>query len=93
MRLAELSTRSLLPVHQAAVEHLTRLYRKTFGEVVTVGVGNGWNDVKFLAAVDVPVLVRSRYDIAIQKALPHCLMTQAPGPYGWNTALMELLAA
>jgi len=76
-----------------AVECLTALYRKAHGEVQTIGVGDGWNDVRFLSSVDVPVLVRSPYDTAIKRAEPRCIVTDAPGPHGWNHALLNLLAA
>jgi mannosyl-3-phosphoglycerate phosphatase len=76
-----------------AVESLVELYRRAHGEVRTIGIGDGWNDVGFLAGVDVPVLVRSRYDAAIKRAEPRCMVTDAPGPHGWNHALLELLAA
>lgn len=76
-----------------AVESLAALYRRAHGEVQTIGVGDGWNDVRFLSGMDVPVLVRSRFDAAIQRAEPRCMVTDAPGPHGWNHALLELLAA
>jgi len=76
-----------------AVSALSALYRKALGDVQTIGVGDGWNDVGFLASVDIPVLVRSRYDAAIKRAEPRCRVTEAPGPHGWNHAMLELLAA
>lgn len=76
-----------------AVECLASMYKKAYGEVVTIGVGDGWNDVRFLSSVDVPVLVRSRFDTAIRRAEPRCIVTDEPGPYGWNHAMLELLAA
>ncbi len=76
-----------------AVEHLSALYRRAYGEVQTIGVGDGWNDVRFLSSVDVPVLVRSPFDTAIKRAEPRCIVTDAPGPHGWNDALLSLMAA
>jgi mannosyl-3-phosphoglycerate phosphatase len=76
-----------------AVECLAALYRKAHREVQTIGVGDGWNDVQFLSAVDIPVLVRSRLDTAIKRVEPRCIVTDAPGPHGWNHAMLGLLAA
>jgi len=77
----------------SAVARLVELYRKAHGEILTIGVGDGWNDVRFLSSVDVPVLVRSRFDTAIKRAEPRCRVTDAPGPHGWNNAVLDLLAA
>ncbi|MCE5311259.1 MAG: HAD-IIB family hydrolase [Acidobacteriales bacterium] len=77
----------------SAVARLVELYRKAHGDILTIGVGDGWNDVRFLSSVDVPVLVRSRFDTAIKRAEPRCRVTDAPGPHGWNTAVLDLLAA
>lgn len=76
-----------------AVGLLADLYRAQHGEVTTAGLGDGWNDAKFLAAVDVPVLVRSRFDVALKKAIPRSIVTDEPGPHGWNSAVLQLLAA
>jgi mannosyl-3-phosphoglycerate phosphatase len=76
-----------------AVAGLSALLRKAHGEITTIGLGDGWNDVGLLASVDVPVLVRSRFDAAIKRAEPRCIVTSAPGPHGWNHAMLELLAA
>jgi len=76
-----------------AVRQLGALYRKAFGELVTVGVGDGWNDVKFLNAADIAIVVRSRFEDVIKKAVPHGLVTQFPGPHGWNEAVLQMMAA
>ncbi len=76
----------------AAVEYLTKLYRRAFGSVHTVGVGDGHNDARFLLAVDTPVIIRSRFAVALKLAVPHALVTDAPGPHGWSEALLPLLA-
>jgi mannosyl-3-phosphoglycerate phosphatase len=76
-----------------AVRRLGALYRKAFGDVVTVGVGDGWNDVKFLNAADIAIVVRSRFDAVVKKAVPHGLVTQFPGPHGWNEAVLQMIVA
>jgi len=75
-----------------AVEHLSKLYRRAFGSVETVGVGDGHNDTEFLKTVDVPIIVRSRFAVALKQAVPNAQVTDAPGPHGWNDAVLPLLA-
>jgi mannosyl-3-phosphoglycerate phosphatase len=75
-----------------AVDFLTRLYRKAFGRVETIGVGDGHNDAKFLSKVDIPIVIRSRYAIALKLAAPRSKITDAPGPHGWNEAVLRLLS-
>jgi mannosyl-3-phosphoglycerate phosphatase len=75
-----------------AVEYLTRLYRRAFGSVHTIGVGDGHNDAKFLMTVDTPVVIRSRFAVALKLAVPQSRVTASPGPHGWNEAILPLLA-
>jgi mannosyl-3-phosphoglycerate phosphatase len=76
-----------------AVGALLDFYRGEYGKVTTAGLGDGWNDAQFLATMDVSVLVRSRFDVALKKAIPRSIVTEAPGPHGWNSAVLQLLAA
>jgi len=76
----------------AAVTSLMKLYRRAFGAVRTVGVGNGHNDAGFLLAVDVPVIIRSRFAVALKLAVPHAYVTSTPGPHGWNEAVLPVVA-
>ena len=75
-----------------AVDCLSRLYRRKFGSVRTIGVGDGHNDAEFLMTVDLPVIIRSRFAVALKLAVPHGCVTTAPGPHGWNEAILPLLA-
>jgi mannosyl-3-phosphoglycerate phosphatase len=76
-----------------ALRRLSALYRQAYGELTVVALGDGWNDVGFLSAADRPVLVRSEYVAVLKRALPHGVVTSAPGPYGWNEAVLAVLAA
>ncbi len=76
-----------------ALGRLTTLFRKTFGEVRVVALGDGWNDVDFLRAADIPVLVRSPFAAVLKRAVPQGRVTRAPGPQGWNEAVLEAIAA
>lgn len=76
-----------------ALARLMVLFRKAFGEVHVVALGDGWNDVDFLKAADIPVLVRSAYATVLKRAVPRGQVTRAPGPHGWNEAVLEVVAA
>jgi mannosyl-3-phosphoglycerate phosphatase len=75
-----------------AVRLVTALYAKASEEVSTIGVGNAHNDADFLRAVDVPLLIQSRYAAALKKAVPHAIVSAYPGPHGWNEAVLEAVS-
>jgi len=76
-----------------AVEYLSGLYRRAFSPVQTIGIGDGHNDATYLMAVDLPVIVRSRFAVALKLAVPRGVVTSAPGPDGWKEAILPLLAS
>lgn len=76
----------------AAVRGLAALYRRAFGELVTIGIGDGQNDEKFLNAVDIPVVVHSRFAAALKLAVPRSQVTRFPGPHGWKEAVLRMVA-
>ncbi|HXJ11655.1 MAG TPA: hypothetical protein VNH18_26720 [Bryobacteraceae bacterium] len=63
---------------------------RAFGSVHTIGVGDGHNDATFLLTVDVPIVIRSRFAIALKMAAPRSYVTNPPGPHGWNEAVLPL---
>jgi mannosyl-3-phosphoglycerate phosphatase len=74
-----------------AVRCLTELYRCEFGHVVTLGLGDGPNDIPFLSEVDRAIVLRSRFAGDLAAAIPRSIVTRSPGPHGWNETLLELL--
>ncbi len=76
-----------------AVERLVAAYREIYGEVHTIGVGDGHNDARFLAAVDLPVVIQSPYAVTLRQAAPHALLSRWPGARGWNDVLMRIFSA
>lgn len=77
-----------------AVRVLTELYRRGSPDLVTVGIGNAPNDLPMLEAVDVPVLVQSddgSYAEGVR--VPRLIRADAPGPTGWNRAILGIFAA
>ena len=73
-----------------AVEILTSLYRKMWGEIRTVGLGNGLNDLPMLSQVDIPILVQKRDHSWEDVNLPRLRKVQGIGPEGWSKAIVEV---
>jgi mannosyl-3-phosphoglycerate phosphatase len=74
-----------------AVYQLCKLFRTAFSEIITVGVGDGVNDLPFLGIMDFPVLIPSPQLSHYQFKLPHTNVTAQAGPAGWNQAILELV--
>ncbi|MEN6586941.1 MAG: HAD-IIB family hydrolase [Sulfuricella sp.] len=75
-----------------AVEILVKLYRQELGAITSIGLGDGFNDLPMLRAVDHPVLIRHEdggFDPRI--VIAGLVKTQSPGPRGWNEAVLQLL--
>lgn len=75
----------------AATQVLTALYRQAHGEIISMGFGDHWNDVTFLNAVDVPVLMDP--PAPLRAAVPRAVVAHPAGPLGWSEAVMRLLTA
>lgn len=76
-----------------AVEILLSLYRRQFGTVASVGLGDSLNDLAMLRAVDRAVLVRHADDsFDTRMDLPGMVRTRLAGPAGWNETLLQMLA-
>jgi mannosyl-3-phosphoglycerate phosphatase len=77
-----------------AVMLLTRIYKVNRGEgLLSIGLGDSWNDLPLLESVDIPVLIRKKdnsYDGEILKKLS-VLKAPGIGPWGWNRAVLDLL--
>jgi len=76
-----------------AIRTLKSLYAQAWGTVVTVGLGDSLNDVSLLREVDIPVIVRNPAAGAtgrLFRKVPTARLTKAPGPRGWNEAILEV---
>jgi len=74
-----------------AVGILSDIFKREWGEVRTVALGDSLNDLPMLERVDVPVLVKKPgkgYEERIEIA---GLMRCGEGPVGWNEAVLEIL--
>jgi len=73
---------------------LLRFFSKAYGDVVTVGLGDGLNDVPLLRAVQVPIVVSNAASGATSEVLRRVTgarVTRRDGPDGWSEAISELL--
>lgn len=73
-----------------AVKILAKLYRNEYGKIITIGLGDSPNDFPMLNSVKRPYLVmrpNRRYSSS------EYLRAGAPGPEGWNRAVLKELAA
>jgi mannosyl-3-phosphoglycerate phosphatase len=80
-----------------AVERLMKLYREALrgsGRVRSVALGDSANDLPMLKAANVAVVIPKpggAHDETLTDALPRAIRAPAPGPEGWNEAVLELL--
>jgi len=77
-----------------AVGILADLYRSQYGPILTIGVGDSYNDLPMPGAVDRPILVKrpdGGYDPDV--ALAGLTRADGIGPAGWNAAILPLVAA
>ncbi len=77
---------------------LATLYQRNVGRrALTVGLGDGLNDLALLANVDIPIVVRNPSAAAatgrLLAHLPAARITGKTGPAGWSEAVREVLAA
>lgn len=73
-----------------ATSALLDLYRKRYGRVTAVGIGDGPNDAGFLGLMDQPWVVQSRFAPQLLRHVPGAHLASAPGPAGWNEAVAAL---
>lgn len=76
-----------------AVSILIDLYKKQFGEIVTVALGDSPNDIPMLERVDYPVIVQKpdgSHDRRID--VPQLVRAEGIGPAGWNETIVKFLS-
>ncbi|MES9991989.1 MAG: HAD-IIB family hydrolase [Candidatus Thiodiazotropha sp.] len=76
-----------------ALRYVTEhLKRNGYPVTTTIALGDSDNDQEMLLAVDIPIIVR-KHDgthIALEQR-PDAIITDLPGPAGWNQAVHKLL--
>jgi predicted mannosyl-3-phosphoglycerate phosphatase (HAD superfamily) len=77
-----------------AVRTLLALYRRAGWDFRSAGLGDAETDLPLLRAVERPIVVPRRggtIDPALASALPAAERAPAPGPSGWNAAVLALI--
>jgi len=76
-----------------AVSILIEAFRKIYGELVTIGLGDSPSDFPFLQLVDIPVVLgkplKSDFEFSLSERVHRY---DVPGPEGWNQAVLDILA-
>lgn len=75
-----------------AVRILTKLLKKKFGRIKTIGLGDSLNDVSMLKVVDVPILVQKptgNWDRRIKSK--KIIKIKGVGPQGWIMAVKKFV--
>lgn len=75
-----------------AVSILMELYRKKWGDILTVALGDSPNDLPMLERADYPIVVQqpdSTYEPDID--VPRLIRANGIGPEGWNMAMCDFL--
>lgn len=73
-----------------AAQTVTRWFGQLHEHITTIGLGDALNDASLLEVVDIPVVVRSRFTAVLADRIPHAILTEDPGPRGWNHAILRL---
>jgi len=77
------------------VRLLTGFFKSAYRDVVTVGIGDGPNDIPMLLAADIPIVVSNRASgttAEVLQSVPGARVTDREGPDGWREAISELLS-
>ncbi|WP_406656826.1 mannosyl-3-phosphoglycerate phosphatase [Methanolobus sp. ZRKC2] len=77
-----------------AVNILTGLYRKKYGDIKTIGLGDSLNDLPMLRSVDISVLVQKQngeHDPNIKDQ--NIMRISGIGPVGWNMAVKQIVSS
>lgn len=78
-----------------AVRRLIALYRRGGRPIRTLALGDAENDLPMLRAADRAVLLPAKdgsFDRAVLRKLPGVVRGSAPGPEGWNRAVLRALS-
>ncbi len=79
-----------------AAEVLKGFFQRTLGNVKTIGLGDGLNDVPLLSTVDYPVLVQNadggyNEKVRTDGRIKGLIQADGIGPAGWNKAILEII--
>jgi mannosyl-3-phosphoglycerate phosphatase len=75
-----------------ATSLLLSIYKKYFADLKSVALGDSFNDLPMLAAVDTPILLpkpHGGYDPSVH--IEGLIFAEDPGPKGWGYAILKIL--
>ena len=75
-----------------AVKILKEFYKRDYGRIKTIGIGDSFNDLPLLRVVNYPVLIPKEdgsYEPRVK--LRNIRKANKTGPEGWNEAVVELI--
>ncbi len=75
-----------------AIMRLLSFYTARYRTIFSIALGDSPNDFSMFKRVDKPVLVRSEKVFpGLESEFPGIIITNKPGPEGWNSAVLSLL--
>ena len=75
-----------------AVEILKKLYKKKFGNIFTIALGDSPLDLPMLLEVDYPIIVKNfKGEYNRKVVLPNFIRADGIGPEGWNKAVLKVI--
>jgi mannosyl-3-phosphoglycerate phosphatase len=74
-----------------AVSVLNDLFRKRYGKIITIGIGDSGNDIPMLESVDLPFLVQKLGRKWAEVQIPDLVLVEGIGPEGWNKAILDTI--
>jgi mannosyl-3-phosphoglycerate phosphatase family protein len=74
-----------------AINILEKLFKKKYGELYTLGLGDSINDKAILKNVAYPVLIRRKNGAAVDLGDLAAITSKNSGPEGWNEVMMDFL--
>ncbi len=74
-----------------AVQRLTELYRREYGEVITCAFGDSKSDESMLKAVDIPILVKNAFGNWTDIEVPNLIKIDDIGPRGFKSGVEKVL--
>ncbi|MBE0541395.1 MAG: HAD-IIB family hydrolase [Verrucomicrobia bacterium] len=76
-----------------ATKALIEMYRREWGETVTVGIGDSWNDAPLLSVTDLALQVQQPGGTWARLAVKGIRRIKGVGPKGWTLAMSQLVDA
>lgn len=74
-----------------AVKVLLKLYKKKYGKVFSIGLGDSLNDLEMLKSVDLPVLIKKENGSYENINLKKMIKSSFSGSKGFNEVLLKIL--